>query len=129
MMLAASAFSLLLPGLAAGTAILGSKGLGAGIVVVGMALGVLLMLGPHDRCATTRRTGRRKCGPQTLTAADASGYSSSLSLCTFAEGMTVKSSFAQNDLTDRTTASRSHRYRTIPEGYGAVALIHSATSI
>ena len=45
MMLAASAFSLLLPGLDAGTEILGDKLAGAGVVVFGMALGVLLMLG------------------------------------------------------------------------------------
>ncbi len=45
MMLAASAFSLLLPGLAAGTEILGSKPYAAGVVVLGMTLGVLLMLG------------------------------------------------------------------------------------
>jgi len=43
MMLAASAFSLLLPGLEAGAEILGSKPLGAGVVVFGMVLGVLLM--------------------------------------------------------------------------------------
>ncbi|MCX8016628.1 MAG: hypothetical protein N2690_01805, partial [Rhodocyclaceae bacterium] len=53
MMLAASAFSLLLPGLAAGEEMLGHKGLAAGVVVLGMALGVLLMLGldtftPHE---------------------------------------------------------------------------------
>ena len=57
MMLAASAFSLLLPGLDAGASILGSKPLGAGVVVIGMALGVLLMLGldafiPHEHDKT-----------------------------------------------------------------------------
>ena len=39
------AYDRLLPGLDAGASILGSKPLGAGVVVVGMALGVLLMLG------------------------------------------------------------------------------------
>lgn len=53
MMLAASAFSLLLPGLDAGEALLGGRALGAGVVVIGMVLGVLLMLGldeftPHQ---------------------------------------------------------------------------------
>jgi ZIP family zinc transporter len=62
MMLAASAFSLLLPGLEAGAGILGSKPFGAGVVVLGMALGVLLMLGldaftPHEH----DKTG--PCGP------------------------------------------------------------------
>ena len=62
MMLAASAFSLLLPGIESGTALLGSKPLGAGVVVIGMALGVVLMLGidaflPHAH----ETTG--PCGP------------------------------------------------------------------
>src|SRR5690606_27832510 len=53
MMLAASAFSLLLPGLDAAGAMLDSRAFGAGVVVGGMALGVLLMLGldsftPHE---------------------------------------------------------------------------------
>lgn len=45
MMLAASAFSLLLPGLDAARELTGSGGLAAAIVVFGMLLGVLLMLG------------------------------------------------------------------------------------
>ena len=57
MMLAASAFSLILPGLEAATTLTGHAGLGAGIVVIGMTLGVLLMLGldqftPHEHDKT-----------------------------------------------------------------------------
>jgi ZIP family zinc transporter len=68
MMLAASAFSLLLPGLAAGAEILGSKSLGAAVVVIGMALGVLLMLGldeftPHEHDKTGPcGPGHERCG-------------------------------------------------------------------
>lgn len=47
MMMAASAFSLILPGLSAGTAMTGSRVWCAGIVVLGMALGVILMLSLH----------------------------------------------------------------------------------
>jgi Trk-type K+ transport system membrane component len=62
MMLAASAFSLLLPGLEAAESLLGNRGTGAAVVVFGMALGVLLMLGldeftPHEH----ETTG--PCGP------------------------------------------------------------------
>ena len=62
MMLAASAFSLLLPGIEAGTELFQSDTLGALIVVFGMSLGVLLMLGldaftPHEH----DKTG--PCGP------------------------------------------------------------------
>lgn len=53
MMLAASAFSLILPGLDAAADLTGTKLAAAGVVVLGMALGVLLMLGleqftPHE---------------------------------------------------------------------------------
>lgn len=53
MMLAATAFSLLLPGLAAAQELTGTRLAAAGVVVMGMALGVLLMLGleqftPHE---------------------------------------------------------------------------------
>ena len=45
MMLAASAFSLLLPGLEAAEGLTGNGFLAAAVVVAGMTLGVLLMLG------------------------------------------------------------------------------------
>lgn len=53
MMMSASAFSLILPGLDAGASMTGNKVYGAGIVVLGMALGVVLMLSldkftPHE---------------------------------------------------------------------------------
>lgn len=53
MMLAASAFSLILPGLEAAKGLVGGDLAAAGVVVAGMALGVLLMLGleqftPHE---------------------------------------------------------------------------------
>ena len=62
MMLAAAAFSLLLPGIEAGTQLTGHALKGAGLVVLGMGLGVLLMLGldtftPHEH----DKTG--PCGP------------------------------------------------------------------
>ena len=48
MMLAASSFSLILPGLEAGKSLTDSAILGGGLVIVGMALGVLLMLGRDE---------------------------------------------------------------------------------
>ena len=45
MMLAASAFSLILPGLAAGRELFGNGPAAAATVVAGLGLGVLLMLG------------------------------------------------------------------------------------
>ena len=54
MMLAASAFSLLLPGLDAGTELLGNKPLGAGVVVFGMALGYEDETKPENSLRTER---------------------------------------------------------------------------
>src|SRR3546814_56018 len=62
MMLAASAFSLLLPGLEAGDEILGGRALGATVVVFGMVLGVLLMLGLDEFTPHEHEKGG-PCGP------------------------------------------------------------------
>ena len=80
MMLAASAFSLLMPGLQAGEEIFRNQALGVGAVVFGMALGVLLMLGldqftPHEHTRVVP-VGR------VINAAGAPGCSSSPSPCT-----------------------------------------------
>src|SRR5690606_14104063 len=63
MMLAASAFSLILPGLEAGRELFGNGPAAALTVVVGLGLGVLLMLGldyftPHEHDSTG------PCGPE-----------------------------------------------------------------
>lgn len=120
MMLAASAFSLLLPGLAAGTEILDSKPMGTGIVVFGMALGVLLMLGldefiPHEH---------DKIGPH------GAGYErySRIWLFVFAialhnlpEGMAIGVSFSQGDMAVGLPLTTAIALQDIPEGL-AVAL-------
>jgi ZIP family zinc transporter len=97
MMLAASAFSLLLPGLEAGTDILGHKGFGAGVVVLGMALGVLLMLGldeftPHEHDKTGPcGPGYERCGRVWL-------FVFAIALHNLPEGMAIGVSFARGDL-------------------------------
>lgn len=120
MMLAASAFSLLLPGLEAGAGILGSKPLGAAVVVIGMALGVLLMLGldeftPHEH---------DKIGPH------GAGYErhSRIWLFVFAialhnlpEGMAIGVSFSQGDMSVGLPLTTAIALQDIPEGL-AVAL-------
>jgi ZIP family zinc transporter len=79
MMLAASAFSLLLPGLEAAEGITGN-GLAAAVVVAGMTLGVLLMLG-LDQFTPTSTTRPAPAVPATR-AAPGSGCSCSPSPCT-----------------------------------------------
>lgn len=120
MMLAASAFSLLLPGLAAGADILGHKGLAAGVVVLGMALGVLLMLGldeftPHEHDKTGPcGPGHERCGRVWL-------FVFAIALHNLPEGMAIGVSFAQGDLSVGLPLATAIALQDIPEGL-AVAL-------
>ena len=120
MMLAASAFSLLLPGLEAGEQILGHRGLAAGVVVLGMALGVLLMLGldeftphEHDKSGPCG-PGYERCGRVWL-------FVFAIALHNLPEGMAIGVSFAQNDLSVGLPLTTAIALQDIPEGL-AVAL-------
>ena len=120
MMLAASAFSLLLPGLEAGAEILGSKLLGAGVVVIGMALGVLLMLGldeftPHEHDKTGPcGAGHERCGRIWL-------FVFAIALHNLPEGMAIGVSFSQGDMSVGLPLTTAIALQDIPEGL-AVAL-------
>lgn len=120
MMLAASAFSLLLPGLEAGAEILGHKGAAAAVVVLGMALGVLLMLGldaftPHEHDKTGPcGPGHERCGRVWL-------FVFAIALHNLPEGMAIGVSFAQGDLGVGLPLTTAIALQDIPEGL-AVAL-------
>lgn len=120
MMLAASAFSLLLPGLEAGTEILDSKPLGAAIVVFGMALGVLLMLGldeftPHEHEKTGPcGAGYERCNRIWL-------FVFAIALHNLPEGMAIGVSFSQADMSVGLPLTTAIALQDIPEGL-AVAL-------
>jgi ZIP family zinc transporter len=120
MMLAASAFSLLLPGLASGAEILDSKPLGAGVVVFGMALGVLLMLGldsftPHEHDKTGPcGPGHERCGRIWL-------FVFAIALHNLPEGMAIGVSFSQGDMAVGLPLTAAIALQDIPEGL-AVAL-------
>ncbi len=120
MMLAASAFSLLLPGLAAAADMLGSKSLGAGVVVIGMALGVLLMLGldeftPHEHDKTGPcGPGYEKCGRIWL-------FVFAIALHNLPEGMAIGVAFSQGDMSVGLPLTTTIALQDIPEGL-AVAL-------
>ena len=120
MMLAASAFSLILPGLAAGAELLGHKGLGAGIVVAGMTLGVLLMLG-LDRFTPHEHDKSGPCGPGHERCGRVWLFVFAIALHNLPEGMAIGVSFAQNDLTVGLPLTIAIALQDIPEGL-AVAL-------
>lgn len=120
MMLAASAFSLLLPGLEAGADILSSKPLGASVVVIGMALGVLLILGldvftPHEH----EKTG--PCGPGVKRCGRIWLFVFAIALHNLPEGMAIGVSFSQADMAVGLPLTTAIAIQDIPEGL-AVAL-------
>lgn len=120
MMLAASAFSLLLPGLDAAEQQLGHAGLASGVVVLGMALGVLLMLGldaftPHEHDKTGPcGPGHQQCGRIWL-------FVFAIALHNLPEGMAIGVSFSQGDLSVGLPLTTAIALQDIPEGL-AVAL-------
>ena len=120
MMLSASAFSLILPGLASGTEILGGKGLGAAVVVFGMALGVMLMLG-LDRFTPHLHKTSGPCGPASERCGRVWLFVFAIALHNLPEGMAIGVSFAHNDLTVGLPTTLAIALQDIPEGL-AVAL-------
>lgn len=125
MMLAASAFSLLLPGLGAAADILDGKMLGAGVVVFGMMLGVLLMLGldeftPHEH----DKTG--PCGPGYERWGRVWLFVFAIALHNLPEGMAIGVSFSQGDMAVGLPLTTAIALQDIPEGLAVAIAMRSA---
>ena len=124
MMLAASSFSLILPGLKAGDAITGSALFGAFTVVFGMALGVMLMLGmdeftPHEHAHTgTYGPEARRLGRIWL-------FVLAIALHNLPEGMAIGVSFAQGDLQVGIPLTSAIAMQDSPEGLAVVMALRS----
>ena len=120
MMLASAAFSLLLPGIEAGTHIAGSSFAGAALVVLGMAMGVMLMLGldaftPHEH----DKTG--PCGPGHERCDRIWLFVMAIAIHNLPEGMAVGVGFAQGDVSVGLPLATAIALHDIPEGL-AVAM-------
>lgn len=121
MMLAASSFSLIVPGLAAGEDLTGSRALGAAVVVSGMALGIWLMMvldamtpHEHEHCGS--------CGPETRMGR-VWLFVNAIALHNLPEGMAMGVSFSQADMAVGLPLSTAIAIQDIPEGLAvAVAL-------
>lgn len=125
MMLAASAFSLLLPGLHAGTEMTGSKIMSAGIVVLGMGLGVLLMLGldqftPHLH----QKTGAFGPGNERFNRVWLFVFA--ISLHNLPEGMAIGVSFSRGDMNVGLPLTTAIVLQDIPEGLAVALALRSA---
>ena len=127
MMLAASAFSLILPGLEAGRELFGNGPAAALTVVVGLGLGVLLMLGldyftPHEHESTG------PCGPNYERLNRVWLFVLAIALHNIPEGMAIGVSFANGDLSVGLPLTTAISIQDIPEGL-AVALALRAVGL
>ncbi|CAP43280.1 ZIP family metal transporter [Bordetella petrii] len=127
MMLAASAFSLILPGLQAARGLVGDGPMAAGVVVLGLALGVLLMLGldvftPHEHDSTG------PCGPQAERVNRVWLFVLAITLHNLPEGMAIGVGFANGDMQVGIPLTSAIAIQDIPEGL-AVAMALRATGL
>jgi len=127
MMLAASAFSLILPGLEAAKGLVGEGPAAAAVVVLGLALGVLLMLGldaftPHEHDSTG------PCGPQAERISRVWLFVLAITLHNLPEGMAIGVGFANGDMQVGIPLASAISIQDIPEGL-AVAMALRATGL
>ncbi len=120
MMLAASTFSLIIPGIDAGKAIFDSQFVGVMVVVAGLALGVMLMLGldqftPHEH----EKTG--PCGPGYEICERVWLFVFAIALHNLPEGMAMGVGFSNGDVSVGLPLTTAIAIQDIPEGL-AVAL-------
>lgn len=127
MMLAASSFSLILPGIEAAEKMTGNSLLAAGVVVFGLALGVALMIGldrfvPHEH----QESGRR--GPESQRINRVWLFVLAITLHNLPEGMAIGVSFADGDMKVGLPLTTAIAIQDIPEGL-AIALALRVTGI
>lgn len=125
MMLAASAFSLLLPGLNAGVDITGSKLASAGIVTAGMALGVLLMLS-LDQFTPHRHQSAGSFGPGHERFNRVWLFVFAISLHNLPEGMAIGVGFSRGDMNVGLPLTMAIVLQDIPEGLAVALALRSA---
>ena len=127
MMLAASSFSLILPGLAAAREVTGSGPFAAATVVLGLGLGVALMLGldkftPHEHESVGRQ------GPQSERINRVWLFVLAITLHNLPEGMAIGVGFANGDMNVGVPLASAIAIQDIPEGL-AIALALRVTGI
>ena len=125
MMLAASSFSLILPGLAAGEEISGSRALGAAVVVVGLALGALLMLG-LDQFTPHEHTHGGPCGAGCERIGRVWLFVFAIALHNLPEGMAIGVAFSQGDMDVGLPLASAIALQDIPEGLAVAMALKAA---
>ncbi|MEW5967715.1 MAG: ZIP family metal transporter [Pseudomonadota bacterium] len=125
MMLAASSFSLILPGLEAGESLTGSAWLGALTVVVGLALGVLLMLGLDEFTPHEHEHGG-PCGAGCGRVSRVWLFVFAIALHNLPEGMAIGVAFSQGDLAVGLPLTTAIALQDIPEGLAVAMALKAA---
>jgi len=125
MMLAASSFSLILPGLDAGEALTGHTALGALTVVVGLGLGVLLMLG-LDQFTPHEHEHLGPCGAGCGRVSRVWLFVFAIALHNLPEGMAIGVSFSQGDLSVGLPLTTAIAIQDIPEGLAVAMALKAA---
>jgi ZIP family zinc transporter len=125
MMLAASSFSLILPGLEAGEAISGNRAWGAAVVVLGMGLGVLLMLG-LDQFTPHEHAHLGPCGPANERIGRLWLFVLAITLHNFPEGMAIGVSFARGDMSVGLPLTSAIAIQDMPEGLAVAMALRAA---
>lgn len=125
MMLAASSFSLILPGLAAGEQLTGSTAWGALTVVAGLGLGVLLMLG-LDQFTPHEHAHGGPCGAGCGRVGRVWLFVFAIALHNLPEGMAIGVAFSQGDLGVGLPLTTAIAIQDIPEGLAVAMALKAA---
>ncbi len=115
MMLAASAFSLILPGIEAAEELFGQRTIAAAIVVFGLGLGTLDYFTPHQQASETL------CGPECQRLSGIWLFIFAIALHNLPEGMAIGISFTHGDFKIGLPLTIAIAIQDVPEGF-AVAL-------
>jgi ZIP family zinc transporter len=125
MMLAASSFSLILPGLEAAESLTDSRIWGALTVVLGLGLGVLLMLG-LDQFMPHEHPHGGPCGPACERLNRVWLFVWAIALHNLPEGMAIGVSFAHGDLGVGLPLTSAIALQDIPEGLAVAMTLRAA---
>lgn len=125
MMLAASSFSLILPGLKAAQEITGTALFSALTVVVGLALGVALMLG-LDQFTPHEHEHLGPCGPGYERVSRVWLFVLAITLHNLPEGMAIGTSFSKGDLGVGLPLTTAIAIQDIPEGLAVAMALRTA---
>jgi ZIP family zinc transporter len=115
MMLAASAFALVLPGLAEGRVVTGSGPMGALLVALGLGLGLLFMLG-LDRLTPHSHEQAGACGPGCERLGRVGLFVLAIAIHNIPEGMAIGVGFGQGDLGVGLSLTSAISVQNVPEG-------------